>query len=74
MAIDLYMNLASTPCKLNETFFKSNDNYKHIYKGLSVMMTAKVIGVELNLKNIDLMTAEQMKPEFLTIQPVHKGK
>ena len=38
------------------------------------MMTAKVIGVELNLKHLDLMAGEQMKPEFLAINPQHNGK
>lgn len=40
----------------------------------SVMMTAKVVGVELNLKPLDLMAGEQMKPEFMAINPQHNGK
>ena len=38
----------------------------------SVMMTAKMVGVELNLKEVNLMAGEQMKPEFLAINPQHK--
>ena len=37
----------------------------------SVMMTAKLVGVELNLKKLDLMANEHMKPEFLKINPQH---
>lgn len=37
----------------------------------SVLMTAKAVGVELNLKKLDLMSGEQMKPEFLKINPQH---
>lgn len=37
----------------------------------SVMMTAKVLGVELNLKFLNLMSGEHMKPEFLKINPQH---
>ena len=39
----------------------------------SVMMTAKVVGVELNMKPLDLMAGEQMKPEFVAINPQHNG-
>lgn len=37
----------------------------------SVLMTAKAVGVELNLKRLDLSSGEQMKPEFLKINPQH---
>ncbi|XP_042243367.1 glutathione S-transferase 1-like [Homarus americanus] len=37
----------------------------------SVMLTAKAVGVELNLKELDLMAGEQMKPEFIAINPQH---
>lgn len=37
----------------------------------SVMMTAKMIGVELNLKPLNLMAGEHMKPEFIAINPQH---
>lgn len=37
----------------------------------SVLMTSKAVGVELNLKKLDLMSGEQMKPEFLKINPQH---
>lgn len=37
----------------------------------AVMMTAKCIGINLNLKYVDLEHNEQMKPEFLKINPQH---
>lgn len=37
----------------------------------SVRLTAKAVGVELNLKEIDLMAGEQMKPEFVALNPQH---
>ena len=37
----------------------------------AVIMTAKLAGVELNLKIVNLMTGEQMKPEFLKLNPQH---
>ncbi|XP_057377264.1 glutathione S-transferase 1-like [Daphnia carinata] len=37
----------------------------------AVMLTAKMVGVELNLKIVNLMAGEQMKPEFLKINPQH---
>lgn len=37
----------------------------------AVMMTAKCIGIDLNLKYVDLSLNEQMKPEFLRINPQH---
>lgn len=33
----------------------------------AVLMTAKAVGVELNLKLVDLMSGEQMKPEFIKV-------
>merc|ERR1712212_877557 len=35
------------------------------------MLTAKAVGLELNLKSINLLAGEQMKPEFLAINPTH---
>jgi len=37
----------------------------------AVMMTAKHIGVDLNLKPTNLMAGEQMTPEFLKMNPQH---
>lgn len=37
----------------------------------SVVMTAKMLGVDLNLKVVNLMAGEQMKPEFLKMNPQH---
>lgn len=37
----------------------------------AVMMTAKCIGIDLNLKYVDLEHNEQMNPEFLKINPQH---
>ncbi|XP_013786721.1 glutathione S-transferase 1-like [Limulus polyphemus] len=37
----------------------------------AVRMVAKIIGVDLNLKNVDLMAGEQNKPEFLKMNPQH---
>lgn len=37
----------------------------------SALLTAKAVGVELNLKEINLMAGEQMKPEFVAINPQH---
>ncbi|XP_068241715.1 glutathione S-transferase 1-like [Palaemon carinicauda] len=37
----------------------------------SVMLTAKAIGLTLNLKELDVLKGEQMKPEFLAINPQH---
>ena len=39
----------------------------------AVLMTAKMVGVELNLKEVNLMAGEQMKPEFLKMNPRHTG-
>lgn len=43
----------------------------YIYPGSApcsaVQMTAKALGVELNLKNVDLSAGEQFKPEFLKV-------
>lgn len=33
----------------------------------SVQMTAKAVGVELNLKLTDLMAGEHLKPEFIKV-------
>lgn len=37
----------------------------------AVIMTAKHIGIELSLKEINLFAKEQLKPEFLQINPQH---
>lgn len=37
----------------------------------AVMMTAKLVGVELNLKMCNLMAGDHMKPEFLKMNPQH---
>ncbi|EDW67854.2 glutathione S-transferase 1-1 [Drosophila virilis] len=37
----------------------------------SVIMTAKALGVELNKKLLNVMEGEQLKPEFLKINPQH---
>merc|ERR1719305_604518 len=36
-----------------------------------VFMTAEVLGVEYEFKLVDLTTGEHMKPEYLTINPMH---
>jgi len=36
-----------------------------------VMLTAEACGVQLNMKHVDLMKKEQLKPEFLAINPQH---
>lgn len=33
----------------------------------SVLLAAKAVGVDLNLKVVDLMKGEQMTPEFLKV-------
>ena len=35
------------------------------------MLTAKALGLDLNLKKLDLFAGEQMKPEFIAINPQH---
>ena len=37
----------------------------------SVRLTAKMLGVELNLKVVNLMVGEQMAPEFVKLNPQH---
>jgi len=37
----------------------------------SILMLAKELGLEFNLKVVDLMAGDQMKPEFLAINPQH---
>ena len=37
----------------------------------SVMMTSKMAGVAINLKPLNLLAGEQMKPEFIRINPEH---
>jgi len=38
----------------------------------AVIMTAKMIGVELNLKMVDVMAGDQLKPDFLKLNPLHQ--
>ncbi|BFF92707.1 glutathione S-transferase 1-1-like [Drosophila madeirensis] len=37
----------------------------------SVIMTAKALGLELNLKKINVMSGDQLKPEFVKLNPQH---
>ncbi|XP_064108511.1 glutathione S-transferase 1-1-like [Macrobrachium nipponense] len=37
----------------------------------SVLLTARAVGVDLNLKKVDLFNKEQLKPEFVAINPQH---
>ncbi|KAH8409860.1 hypothetical protein KR222_011014, partial [Zaprionus bogoriensis] len=37
----------------------------------SVIMTAKALGVELNKKTLNLLEGEQLKPEFVKLNPQH---
>lgn len=37
----------------------------------SVMMTAFMAGVDINLKLLNLMNGDQLKPEFIKINPQH---
>jgi glutathione S-transferase len=37
----------------------------------AVLLTAKMVGIEINLKTINLMQGEHMQPEFLKINPQH---
>lgn len=37
----------------------------------AVLLTAKVLGVPLNLKQTDLMKGEHLTPEFLKLNPQH---
>ncbi|XP_053660988.1 glutathione S-transferase 1-1-like [Anopheles marshallii] len=37
----------------------------------AVRLTAKALGLHLNLKEVDLMNGEHLKPEFLKINPQH---
>lgn len=37
----------------------------------SVLMTAKALGLTLNKKTLNLMAGEQMKPEFIKLNPQH---
>lgn len=34
----------------------------------AVLMTAKAVGVELNLKLVNLMSGEHLKPEFIKVR------
>ncbi len=38
----------------------------------AVLLTAKMVGVELNLKSINLLAGEQMEPYFIKINPTHQ--
>lgn len=37
----------------------------------AVMMTAKMLGVDLNIKETNLLANEHIKPEFIAINPQH---
>jgi len=37
----------------------------------AVLLAAKAVGVELNLKHLDLMKGEHMNPDFIKINPQH---
>jgi len=37
----------------------------------SVLMLVKQLGITVNVKQVDLMAGEQMKPEYLKINPTH---
>lgn len=37
----------------------------------AVLMTAKAVGVELNLKRVELMAGEHLTPEYLKLNPQH---
>ncbi|BFF92706.1 glutathione S-transferase 1-1-like [Drosophila madeirensis] len=37
----------------------------------SVIMTAKALGLELNLKMMNVMSGDQLKPEFVKLNPQH---
>lgn len=37
----------------------------------SAMLTAKAVGVKLNLKEVDLFKGEHLKPEFVALNPQH---
>lgn len=37
----------------------------------SVLLTAKALGLELNLKLVELMKGEHLKPEFVKMNPQH---
>lgn len=37
----------------------------------SVLLTARALGVDLNLKQVDLMNGEQLKPEYIAMNPQH---
>lgn len=49
------------------------DLYHHPISAPShaVRMAAAAFGVDLNLKTVDLFTGEQMKPEFIKLNPQH---
>lgn len=36
----------------------------------SIIMLAKTLGIELNLKKVDLFAGDHMKPEFLQVSDV----
>ena len=49
------------------------DYYHNLVSPVSraVMFTAEALGVKLNLINVDLQSGEQLKPEFVAINPEH---
>ncbi|ROT71142.1 glutathione S-transferase [Penaeus vannamei] len=66
----------SLPTRRTQTRIKAKMPIDLYYMPLSppcrsVLLTAKAVGVDLNLKLLDLMTKEQMKPDFVAINPQH---
>ena len=37
----------------------------------AVMITAKTLGLDITLKDLELMTGDHLKPEYLEINPQH---
>ena len=37
----------------------------------AVMLTAEALGIEMNMREMDLMNKEQLKPWFLELNPQH---
>ncbi|OTF75679.1 hypothetical protein BLA29_005866, partial [Euroglyphus maynei] len=48
--------------------------YLHPLSGPSrtVLTVAKILNVEMELKKLDLLTQEHLKPEYLKVNPFHK--
>lgn len=58
--------------------FESSEKMLQLYYMLAsppsraVLQTIRVLGVDVEVKNIDLRKGEQMTPEYLTINPMHQ--